>query len=91
MANRNNRAIGAPVFESYGKAVAVTPSDTTDLGVTRALYVGTITGVAGTIAVQMADGENVTFTGEQAGIILPLAVQKVLATGTDASNIVALY
>ena len=58
---------------------------------TRALFIGTVTGVAGTIAVQMADGENVTFTGALAGTILPISVQKVLATGTDASDIVALY
>lgn len=69
-------------------AAAVTTSDSTVLPVTRALYIGG----AGNITVTMAeDGNNVTFVGVLAGMVYPLQVSKVLATGTTATNIVALY
>lgn len=69
-------------------AVAVTPNDTTDLGfVTRAIFCGG----AGTIAVNMAaTGANVSFT-VAAGQILPIRVARILATGTSATNVVALW
>lgn len=67
-------------------AVAVTPSDSTVLPVTRALYVGT----TGNVAVMMADDMTITFSTVPVGI-LPIQVQKVLSTGTTASNIIALY
>ena len=73
----------APAFS----AIEVTPSDTTDLPeVTRAIYVGQ----SGDLRVRMQDGTTVTFTATQAGAIYPLRVAQVLATGTDASGIVAL-
>lgn len=71
-------------------ADAVTPNDGTDLpgGTTRGLYVGT----GGNLIVYMGDSAvSVTFTGVPNGAILPLCVARVLATGTTASNIVALY
>ena len=68
----------------YGQAV--TPSDSTTLTPTRALYVGG----TGDVAVVMADGVTLTFTAVPAGI-LPVQVVKVLATGTTATNIVALW
>lgn len=68
-------------------AAAVTPSDATILPVTRAIYVGG----AGNLAVTMAeDGNAVTFVGVLAGMVYPLQVTQVLATGTTATNIVAL-
>lgn len=68
-------------------AAAVTPSDTTVLPTTRALWVG----IAGNVAVVMSDDQNsITFVGVQAGSILPIQVTKVLATGTTATNIIAL-
>lgn len=71
------------------KAVTITPNDSTDLanGPTRALFIGT----AGTVVVTMADGNDVTFTGLSAGVIHWLSVKRVKATGTTATNIVALY
>ena len=67
-------------------ALAVTPSDSTLIPTTRALYVG----VGGNIAVQMSDDENiVTFTNVPVGI-LPIQVIKVMATNTTASGIIAL-
>ncbi len=69
-------------------AVAVTPSDSTDLAFTsRALYVGG----AGNIVVTMAGGGDVTFTAVPAGSILPVRVTRVKATSTTATAIVNLY
>ena len=69
-------------------AAAVTPNDSTDLTtLSRALYVGS----GGSIAVVVADGSTVTFVGVLSGSVLPVRVSRVLATGTTATNIVALY
>lgn len=69
------------------KAVVVTPSDVTDLGVTRALYVGT----GGDVVVTMAEqGTNITFANVASGTVLPIQVRLVLAA-TSASEILALY
>lgn len=70
-------------------AIAVTPSDGTDLTfVARALYVGT----AGNLVVRMnGDKNNVTFTNVGDSSLLPIRVDRVLSTGTTATNIVALW
>ena len=69
-------------------AAAVTPSDSTDLAYnSRALYIGG----AGNLAVTMAGGGDVTFTGIPAGSILPVRVTRVKATSTTATSIVNLY
>jgi hypothetical protein len=78
-------------------ALAVTPSDGANLAppsgdankATRGIWLGG----AGTIKVDMADGTTVTFTAPATacGLVLPLAVKKVYATGTTATLIVALY
>lgn len=68
-------------------ASAVTPHDTNTLPYfTRALYVGG----AGNITVKM-NGVNILFTAVPAGMILPIRTDMVLATGTSATAIVALY
>ena len=68
-------------------AEAVTPSDTTDLGmVSRALYVGS----AGNVAVVMADGSTATLVAVGGGTLLPIRVSRVKATGTTAGSMVAL-
>jgi len=67
-------------------ATVVTPSDSTLIPTTRALYVG----VGGNIAVQMSDDENIiTFTNVPVGI-LPIQVIKVMSTNTTATGIIAL-
>ncbi len=73
------------ISNSYS-AVPVTPNDATEIPTTRALYIG----VAGNVTVTMAYGQVVTFTAVANGI-LPVQVTKVMATGTAATNIVALY
>jgi hypothetical protein len=65
----------------------ITPSDTEDLAVpTRGLYVGT----TGDIKVDMLSGTTLTWVGLVAGIIHPLQVRKVYATGTDATDIIGI-
>jgi hypothetical protein len=67
--------------------VAVTKSDSTDLGVTRAIYVGG----AGDLHVRFIDlATTVVFTSVPAGTTLPLQVNRVM-NATTATNIVALY
>ncbi len=75
-------------LESPGyDAEAVTPSDSTDLTVTsRALYVGT----SGDVRVTAASGAVVTFANVPEGI-LPMRVSRVHASGTTASDIVAVW
>ena len=72
----------------YCDAAAVVPNDAADLAtLSRALYVGT----TGDITVTMAGGEaNVLIKAAPVGI-LPLRVSRVWATGTTATNLVALW
>jgi hypothetical protein len=77
-----------------GNAAAVVPSDTVDIpsvsGTNRnngcVLYVG----VSGDIRVTTAGGDNVTFKNVPVGF-MPIQVLRVWATGTAASEIVALW
>ena len=67
-------------------ATTVTPSDSTVIPTTRALYIG----VTGNLTVKMADDENtLTFSNVPVGIF-PIQVIQVLSTGTTASSIIAL-
>jgi hypothetical protein len=67
----------------------VAPNDSTDLpgGQARAFYVGT----GGTLALQNNAGVTVSFPSVNGGSILPVSSRRVLATGTTASNIIALF
>ncbi len=69
-------------------AFSITPDDGADLAqITRALYCG----ASGDIAVIMKDSNAVvTFKGVPAGIILPLRVKKIMATGTTATDLCGL-
>ncbi len=78
------------------RAAQVTPSDTTDIpAVSTAtgknfgclLYVGT----AGNVKVETVGGDEVTLVGINTGAFIPVQVKKVFATGTTASNILALW
>lgn len=74
----------------YDGAFAVTTSDVTVLTGVRGLYVGG----SGNVTVEMLNPESlsatVTFSAVPAGTVLPIAVERVLQTGTTATNIVAL-
>lgn len=69
----------------YESAQAITPSDTTLISV-KALLVG---GAGAIVVTPAAGGSNITITAI-AGQYIPLAVSKVLATGTVATGIVGL-
>jgi hypothetical protein len=66
----------------------VTPSDDADLptGTTRAIHVGT----AGTVAVVDMNGNVATLASLDAQYH-PVRVRRILATGTTATGIVAMY
>lgn len=69
------------------EAVAVTPDDVTDLAdPTRAVFVGG----SGDLSVRMISGQTVTFSNIQGGVIYPLRVDRVLATGTTATGLLGL-
>ena len=67
---------------------AVTPSDTYPIkeGPARALYVG----VTGDVTAVNENGVAVTFSNVPTGAVLPIATSQVNATGTTATNLVAL-
>lgn len=68
-------------------AAAITPNDDNELSyVSRSLWVG----VAGSLKVQMRDGQDVTFANVTVGWH-HLRVRKVFATGTSASSIVSVW
>lgn len=73
----------------YSIAYAITPHDTNASvrsgDVADGLYIGT----GGTLRVIMADDKQADFAAVIAGV-LPIAVKKVLASGTSATGIVAL-
>ena len=79
------------------RAAAVTPNDTADIPSVSTqdgtgnngcvLYVGG----DGDIKVTTAGGDEVTFVGLSAGTFIPVQVLKVWATGTNATDIVALW
>jgi len=69
-------------------AEVIVPSDVTGLvKISRSIYIGG----AGDVSVEMAKtGTAIVFTGVQAGSVLPIRVSRVNATGTTATNMVAL-
>jgi len=73
---------------SYGRAFAITPSDTVPLtNVCRAIYVGG----AGDVTVRLVnDTANVTFKAPPVGTILPVSPKLVLATLTTATLLIGL-
>lgn len=72
----------------FAKFIAVTKSDTINFfEMTRSLYIGG----AGDVTVLGMDGNPVTFSAVPAGTILPIRVLRVYATGSTATNIVAMF
>lgn len=76
------------VDDPVDNAASVTPNDSTDLtAVTRAIYVGGF----GDMAVIMKNGQTVTFTNLESGVVYPYRVSRILSTGTTATGIIALW
>jgi hypothetical protein len=81
---------------TYQNGVAVTPSDTVNIGGSGALanleYDALYIGGAGSggLKVLTAAGQDLTFAGLTANTLLPIRVKRVYSTGTNVTNIVAL-
>jgi hypothetical protein len=77
-----SNGLGSPAAQ----AATVTPNDAADLPTaSRALYVGT----AGNLVIVTVGGSTVTLVGASGW--MPVRVARVLATGTTAGDIVALW
>ncbi len=69
-------------------AAAITASDSVDLAnPVRAIYIGG----AGNVVITTVAGNDVTFSGLPAGMILPVRAKRVKATGTTATGLVGLW
>ncbi len=79
-----NLSLSAPAQS----AIAVGPSDAADLPyTTRALYVGT----GGNLTVRMA-GQTTTVVFRNLPVcLLPIRVDRVMASGTTANDIIAMW
>lgn len=65
----------------------ISPSDSEELAtVTRGLYVGQ----TGNIRLRLLSGDTVTFANMQGGVLYPIRVRQVFATGTTATGILGL-
>ena len=70
------------------RGFSVTAHDTNELShVTRELFIGT----GGNIVLELKHGDSITLNNVPDGARLPYRANKVLATGTTASDIVGLY
>lgn len=83
---------GFDAIKPAGYAEAVTPSDTVNLSQeTRAVYVGGAGAVACVMVNPFNQKEvNVTFAAVPVGTTLSISTKRILATGTTATNILAL-
>jgi hypothetical protein len=85
----------ASAANSYDYAASVTLSDTTDIPLTRALWIMHTTAFA--VSVVMSNGDVVVFEAHAqasagANILLPIRVTRVRSTGsTSGIKVVALY
>lgn len=66
----------------------ITPNDSTDLDpIPRGIFVGG----AGDITIRDKSGNDETYTIAAAPFVLPFRGVRVLSTGTNATNLIALY
>ena len=77
-----------------GRSAAVVPSDSTDIPAVTGgtnngcvLYVGGF----GDLKVDTVGGDTITFVGVNGGTFFPVQIMRVWATGTTATDIVALW
>jgi len=77
-------------YELFQRAEAVVISST-DHTLARPSYIWVGTGGASSVLkVTTLGGDSATFTGCLSGTIIPVLCTKVIKTGTDTSNMVAL-
>lgn len=85
------QGMGADLLSPAQNLRAIAPNDTTDLPfATKAIYVG-VTGNITVTAVGQAGAAGVLLTAVPAGSVLDIRAQRVWATGTTATGLVALY
>ena len=78
-------------------AQVVTPNDSQNLVLSGSSIVGIdngaclFIGTGGNITITTIGGQTVTLTNLADGVFIPIQVKKVFATGTTASDILALY
>lgn len=75
----------------YKAAEAVTPSNSANISSNGTPVDAFTVGAAGDVKVTMENGQTVTFKGLVSGVIYPIRAKKIFATGTTATDIVALY
>ena len=79
------------------KAKAIVTSDTENISYSSTsgkdgclVYVGTAT-AGQTVKVLTVSGDEITFTNPRQGEVLPVFVKRVFATGTNATNLIAIW
>jgi hypothetical protein len=71
------------------RCIAVTPSDSDNLGaVTKAVYVG-VEGDVSLVPIDNPDNAGILFKNVPSGSWLPVRARRIRATGTTATNLVA--
>lgn len=79
----NSSGLDSPASDAF----AIAPADGADLAQTvRAIYVGG----AGDISLVTKGGTTLTFTGLQAGSILPVRAARVRLTSTTATGLIGM-
>ncbi len=79
----NTLGLSANIFTATSKAYSIYADNNTP----AVLYIGG----AGNVRVLTDGGNDVTFNGTLAGSYFPIQVLKVFATGTTATNIIAIW
>lgn len=78
----------SPTFPMYpGDAATITPNDSVNFATPSIVWVGT----AGNIKVTTAQGTDIVFASVPGGVVLPVQVLRVWATGTAATNLVRIF
>jgi hypothetical protein len=73
---------------TYDGGAAVTASDTT--ADPAGPFAGIFTGAGGTIKLTTVKGQTLTFVSLPAGVILPVATQRVWSSTTNATSVLGL-
>jgi len=87
--------IGAPLRDSYD-GIPITANDSVDIpagpgGPVNTPCIGLFVGSAGNVAATTPSGVAVSFTAVPAGTIIDVALKRVLATGSTATQLSALF
>lgn len=84
--NNSHSGRTLPLEAGFTRGESVTPNDSADLSNVSRLYIG----VSGDVKVDTIGGSTITFKNHPVGY-MPGFVKRVYATGTTASQILALW